>query len=149
MIDRLNKPRWLFFLWLLPALLLAPWLSDRTPPYKEISTPVPAPAKAGGVVYIIKFVERDLGRNCSVSFNRHLLDSKGNLYNYDAGYLSAETRAKIERDVGPFVKTKLDVPITTPPGSTTIYTDLAYSCNPLHELWPIRVASSVSFEVLP
>lgn len=150
-MTRLANSVWITLaLWLIPFALLAPWLFDRAPPFKVLHAPEPDPVRAGGVVAIVKEVHRDVAdRFCDVRFMRYLVDSKGAIFAYDTGYLSATNRALMNKVTGPFVKTMLEIPATASPGRAALYTDLFYSCNPLHHVWPIRVSDHVSFEVLP
>lgn len=150
-MNRLAATNWIVLaLWSLCLIMVVPWVFDRTPPFEVVGAKEPPATKAGNVVMIIKEVRRDtVGRNCSVEFARYLVDAKGAMHSYDAGYLSAENRRRMSAQVGPYVKTALEVPATAAAGRVTLYTDLTYVCNPIHSLWPIRVSDHISFEVLP
>lgn len=142
--------RYRYLCWLAVLALPAYWLMDRAPPFKVIENGPIAATRAGDVLNITRKVKRDVSRSCDVHFTRYLIDSSGIRHDYGGTlYMSAESRAALDKMMGPYVKTSLTVPQAAAPGMAMLTTDMEYECNPIHALWPIKVSARSTFEVLP
>ena len=122
---------------------------DRSPPFQSISY-VSTPAKAGGTAYIDAKVSRDLTRRCDVSFSRFFIDKSGTRWEVTPmTYVSAKGLQSFDTAS----KDRLRLPINIQPGASVgpakFIVTLAYTCNVLHNIWPIDVVLEYDFEVLP
>lgn len=154
--------------WAWALLLVMPlwWASDREPPFRIVKYIEPEPVRAGQQVVFAMPVERDLERGCDVTFTRHLYDGanvrhdyvrhdKGEQVNHKPGLdpriqiMSAEGIAAMDKNMGPWLRVAVTVPVGATPGRASLGTELEYRCNPIHARWPIRVSLSYPFEILP
>ena len=124
------------------------WASDRTPPF-ELLLYKTTPAKPGGTVYVEAKVHRDLSRGCSVRFTRHIFDSTGRRFDLsDEQVLDAESIEMMDKLAPGALRLAFKVPETMLPGPAKQVSALRYYCNPLHNVWPIRVLLTYDFMVL-
>jgi hypothetical protein len=129
---------------------LTVWVLDREPPFKLISYSS-IPVRAGGILSIDGYVQRDISRSCSVYASRHIMDSHGT--RHDIGgimFMNADEVVRMDNASPGEVHQKFQMPLYIAPGRATFTTSLVYICNPLHELFkPIPTSMVTEFEVLP
>jgi hypothetical protein len=140
---------WLWIAILLAlALQVAVWFADRRSPF-SFSTYTSTSATPGNIVRIVVQVERDLDRECSAVFSRHLIDPAGVRYDLVAGqYMSADALRKMDALMPGELRLALFVPESSPAGLAHLFTSLQYSCNPVHRtIWPIEMTMEIDFIV--
>lgn len=138
-----------YFLILLTLGQITWWIFDNRPPF--IMTQYWAtPVKPGGQVYFLALVKRDIARNCSVIFSRHMFDSEGARYDIVSGQqMSAVALRQMETVTPGELRLWLRVPEQMPLGTARMVTVLEYQCNPIHHLrGGINVDMTMEFEVI-
>ena len=131
------------------ALVALYWALDRAPPFEMVEYTV-TNAKRGETAYVNAKVRRDVGRDCTVTFTRYLMDS--NKARHDIGgsqYMTAAALQRMERDMPDSLRLAVHIPEYVPVGPATLVTALEYRCNPTHALWPMDVLLEMRLGVLP
>lgn len=128
----LDNLRWLWYLLLIGAVSqLSVWGVDSRPPIQilsyEISTAYP-----GGYTEIRTQVIRDLTRNCSLTTNRYLVDSRGYRFDLPEGYTSTRNISGLEKRAKGQDLLVISIPMGVATGEAILYTTLVYICNPVH-----------------
>lgn len=126
------------------------WALDRDPPFRLVSHQVNSP-HAGGVLSVRAKVQRDLERDCSVTFSRYLFDRNGTRHeNTGPQVMTAQTIRNMDAMAPGELNVQMLVPANFPPGPASMTTVLEYRCNPLQDVArPIPVEMNIPFEVLP
>jgi hypothetical protein len=136
--------------WALFAAVICWWAFDRRAPFDIIQYVEPPPAKPGQLLRFNFPVRRQLERECSVRFTRHIIDSSGVRSDYEANhFMNADSLRAMDRVMGPYVRNVITLPSSLAEGRAVLVTNVQYQCNPLHAWWPIRVTLYYPFEVLP
>lgn len=140
--DLLMKLWWIPASLIIAALLIViSWAFDREPPIRIISVPSSI-AYRGGVAVIDPFVKRDLTRKCDARIVRTLTDSEGVTINLGIVELDdwlIDERARRTPGRAPIA---VPVPIWASLGPARYDSVIHYTCNPLHNIWPIDVSWS-------
>lgn len=148
-LERLN----IFFL-LVVAVCAAQvgwWMFDRAPPFEMVSYSS-TNARAGEPIFIDATVKRDLSRECSTVFSRHMFDSRGVRFDLSGQQMMSVSALRTLNQISP---DKLRLNVMVPPiaatGRAMLTTVLEYRCNPWQESLgrPIRVEMVTYFDVLP
>lgn len=143
---------WAGWLLSLPFLLMAGvWLTDRAPPFAVIGPVVVSNARAGEIVYFTAPVRRDLDRECSVVFSRHIIDVRGIRFDISTapGVMTAAGLRAMDAAMGAYLRLAVEVPEQAAPGQAAFVTELSYACNPVHRAWPIEVSMPLLFLIQP
>lgn len=146
----LERLRWLPLLFLVAVLgQCTAWMLDRSPPFRLLSYWTNQP-KPGGTLVVRAKVQRDLDRECSVTFSRYLFDKVGARHEASGPQMMTPKALRNMDALAPG-ELNLQIPIPTnfPPGPAMLATVLEYRCNPLQDvLRPIGVELNMAFEVL-
>lgn len=143
---------WLGWLFCLPiAWKFAVWATDTTPPFQLLAQAVVVSGPPGGEVAFEAEVRRDLDRECSVAFSRHIVDARGFRHDFEGEprYLSAEGLRRMDDDMGGKLRLIVNIPKAAAVGPAVYAAELRYVCNPLQTLFPIRTHMTLPFDVLP
>lgn len=143
---------WLGWLLCLPILWKAAvWATDNTPPFQLLAQAVVVSGPPGGEVAFEAHVRRDLERECSVSYSRHIIDARGFRHDFESepGYLSANGLRQMDNDMGGQLRLVVNIPKAAAVGPAVYSAELRYVCNPLHSMFPIRAQLALPFDVLP
>ncbi len=130
------------------GIQLAVWAADRHPPFELLSYSAD-PVQPGETFLIRAHVRRDLHRMCGVKYTRLFFDSRGARYELtdNTQFMNAEALYKMNK-INPG---RLTVADTVPPhaarGPAQIMTVLDYTCNPVHQVYPISVVLVMDLEV--
>ena len=126
------------------------WALDQSPPFRVVSHQVNSP-HAGGVLTVRAKVQRDLERDCYVTFSRYLFDRNGTRHeNTGPQVMTAQAIRNMDAMAPGELNVQMLVPANFPPGPGSMTTVLEYSCNPLQDVArPIPVEMNIPFEVLP
>lgn len=144
--------RYILFSWAIiaaAALVASYWALDRTPPF-ILSSYTVFNARAGETAFINAVVDRNVGRNCNVTFSRYLVDAQR--IRHDIGgtqYMTSAALHQMERDTPDSLRLAVKIPSDTPVGTANLVTALEYRCNPTHAIWPMDVLLEMDLEVLP
>lgn len=146
----LEKLMWLWWLILTASILQVVWWHlDDKPPFTLISY-TSTVAKPGGVVSFDADVKRDLSRKCSVTFSRHMFDSKGHRTDISSGQtMTSKGIAEMDNLTPNKLKLDITVPVSASPGLAHLFTVLDYRCSPIH-YWakPIEMTMELDFIVI-
>ena len=125
------------------------WLTDRSPPFAITGAVVTVNARPGDMAFFTALVRRDLDRDCSVLFTRHLIDGKGMRFDLskEPGVLTAEGLQAMDAAMGGYLRLAVAVPESAAPGPAIFATNFSYMCNPIHRAWPIEVSMSMLFVI--
>ena len=143
--------RWLPRLVLVCVLI---WIGamalDREPPFRLNSYWANQP-KPGGTLVVRAKVQRDLDRECSVTFSRYLFDKVGARHEASGPQMMTPQALRNMDALAPGeLNLQVPIPINFPPGPAVLTTVLEYRCNALqYVLRPIGVELNMAFEVLP
>lgn len=143
--------RWLPRLMLVGVLI---WIGtmafDRATPFRLHSYWTNQP-KPGGVLVVRAKVQRDLDRECSVTFSRYLFDKLGARHEASGPQLMTPQALRAMDALAPNeLNLQVPIPINFPPGPAVLTTVLEYRCNALQAVFrPIGVELNMAFEVLP
>jgi hypothetical protein len=130
------------------AVELTVWALDRDPPF-EILSVEPAMVLPGNAVQLTATVRRDLDRNCSVTYTRHLYDGANYRHDLEGSQsLSGEAIRAMNIRSPNMLHVALRVPDNAAAGTAALVTALDYECNPLHSAWPIHVVTEMQFTIL-
>ena len=122
---------------------------DRKPPFESLSYTA-IPAKRGETAAIVAEVKRDLRRACSVKFSRFFVDSSGTRWEVTPlTTVTAQGLKVFDKASASKLQIPIHIPTGAAPGKATLIIPLAYRCNVVHEWFPIDLALSYEFEVLP
>ena len=146
----LKRSAWLAWVLIAGSMAsLSYMVLDSSPPFKALGYTVNKP-RAGELLRADVLVARDLGRECSVEFSRHLFDSRGTRWEVQpqTNMPSAAIR-QLEDQAPGHLKLAIAVPSGMAPGPARLVTPLEYACNPWHAVRPIVVMMTIEFEVSP
>ena len=124
------------------------WAVDRSSPFRLISyTTTSAPP--GGSALVVAKVRRDLARDCSVVFSRHMFDASGARFDIVAGQAMSGYALRLMDALTPGeLRLRVDVPASAVPGPAHLVSALEYSCNPFHRAFaPIEVVMGLQFVI--
>lgn len=147
-----GRHAWLGWLLCVPvAWQLLDWIIDREPPFAALGAAQASPVRAGGTVVFIAAVRRDLDRDCTVQFSRHLIDGLGIRHDFaaDPRVMTADGLREMDSAMGHQLRLAVNIPAGAAPGPATYTSDLIYRCNPVHVLWPIAVSMPLRFHIDP
>ena len=147
----LERMIWLWIILLIVSVgQVVWWAMDRSPPFRVVSHQVNSP-HAGGVLTVRAKVQRDLERDCSVTFSHYLLDRNGARHeNTGQQVMTAQAIRNMDAMAPGELNVQMLVPANFPPGPGSMTTVLEYRCNPLQDVArPIPVEMNIPFEVLP
>ena len=147
-----ERHSWVAWLLCVPIFIQgAVWLADRSPPFAITGPVVTIDAQPGELAFFTALVRRDLDRNCSVSFSRHLIDGRGVRFDLlkEPGVMTAAGLRAMDAAMGGYLRLAVEVPAGAAPGPAIFATDLSYACNPIHRAWPIDVSLSLLFVIKP
>ena len=126
----------------------AMWALDDSPPITLTRYTV-TPVQPGGTMLVIADVQRDTHRNCTATYSRRFVDSRGAIHALegDTTMSAAGIRDMDKRSPGKLIFT---VPTRwdTPPGKGLIVTPLSYNCNPWQSWRPLTMTLEMQAEVL-
>lgn len=125
------------------------WAFDRTPPFKLIGYAVERPVHPGGPLRITLGVERDLRQSCDVQITRYIVDGRGFRFYLPQIGLDAHAIAELQTSTRDENRILIQMPEDAAPGEARFGNALSYVCNPVHKLWPVRVAFEVPFDLTP
>ena len=149
--------RVLYELRLVPRLALVGalvWIGamalDREPPFTLLSYWTNQP-RAGGTLVVRAKVQRDLDRECSVTFSRYLFDKVGARHEASGPQMMTPKALRNMDALAPGeLNLQVPIPINFPAGPAVLTTVLEYRCNALQDvLRPIGLELNMAFEVLP
>lgn len=142
----------LLFAAMLPLLAFMYFFYDRDPPTIITGVPAIPRARVGEEVTINVPMDRDLGRNCSVSITRSIVDSS--LQNtilvphQEIGPQGLRLRDEMDEH---YFHVKFTIPVGLPSGRAHLLTDASWMCgkNPTTWVMPIRRTWDWPFDILP
>ena len=138
--------------WVMLALSgvgLAYMMGDTSPPFRMLASSANTP-KPGELLKAEAIVERQVFRDCSVSFSRHIIDSAGQRIDITGTtFMPADALRQLERATPGRLRLAVVLPSYVEPGPAHLVTPLAYVCNPWHALRPIEFVMTIPFEVKP
>ena len=125
------------------------WAMDRTPPFVVIDHSAKA-ALQGETATVTARVRRALTRSCSLTYSRTFIDSKGSVYDLSEGVrlLTAQALVELDKRSPDQITFKVTVPKTAAPGPGSVFTAMEYTCNPIHQLYPIPVVMISKVDIL-
>lgn len=131
------------------VLLAAYWAADRTPPLVVRGQVGAISVERGSVAQIELSVQRNVRRNCSVSYHRHLYDADGFRFDLPGSPsgMNAEAIAALERSHPGRLLLLVPIPRKAAPGPVRLVTSMQFVCNPLHYLWPIPMLVEVPLQI--
>jgi hypothetical protein len=144
--------RWLAWLICLPVVwTVYAWIVDRDPPFAVVGAVQATAARAGEATVITASVRRDIARLCGAETRRVFFDSTGLRHDFGEGayFTAAEVRHQAILMGVDNLRSSVMIPRLAAPGQGMLVMNLAYDCNPVHWMWPIRVTVVVPVEVLP
>jgi hypothetical protein len=152
-MNKVNN--WLHRLLLVPVFVLIAfaveitiWALDRRAPF-EILSVEPAMAAPGQSITLSARVRRDIERDCSVTYTRHIYDGANFRHDLEgAQRMNVEAIRAMDARTPNMLHVALHVPVNAAPGGAALVTTLDYECNPLHAAWPIHVVSEMQFTIL-
>lgn len=131
------------------GLTAAVWALDDDPPFRTLSYTV-TPTVPGGSMIVIADVKRELHRDCTSTYSRRFVDSRGAIHalESDTTISAAGIRDMDKRSPGKLIFT-VPVSYDTPPGKGLIITPISYNCNPWQSWRPLTMNLEMVGEVLP
>lgn len=144
--------RWLAWLLCVPILWsAAEWVMDRDPPFALLGAASSTPAQPGEATIITGTVKRDLTRSCGAQWTHAFFDASWRRHDYGEGayFTALELRNQAITMGVDRLNSAVIIPRAAEPGRGLMVMSLAYDCNPVHWVWPIRVTVSVAVQVLP
>lgn len=145
-----GRNAWLGWLLCLPIFwIAADWAMDRHPPFAIIGPVIVRNAPPGGTVFFVADVRRDLYRDCSVRFSRHMIDGAGVRFDFatEPRVMTPDGLRAMDILMAGKLCLAVDVPRGANPGKAVHTTELIYICNPLHRWWPIEVSMPLRFVI--
>lgn len=152
MVAWAGRNSWIGWLFSLPFLVQGGvWLADRSPPFAVIGPVVVTTARPGDIAFFTAPVRRDLERDCSVVFSRHIVDVRGIRFEVskEPGVMTAAGLRAMDAAMGSYLRLAVEVPEQAAPGQAAFVTELSYACNPIHRAWPIEVSMPLLFLIQP
>jgi hypothetical protein len=148
--EFLYRLRWLCTAMILLCLgQIAAWALDRAPPAKLHGYAVERPVHPGGPLRITLSIERDLTRRCNVTVTRYIVDGRGfRIYLPTIG-LDAHALDELQESAKDENRILLQLPEEAAPGKAVFGNSLSYVCNPVHQIFPVRMAYEVGFDITP
>ena len=125
------------------------WMYDRSPPL-VIFEYTASPTQPNGTMLINGDVKRSLDRECSAVLSRTLIDANG--YRSAIGgsqIMTADAIRKIDDANHNKMLVAIPIPKDIVPGPAVLATSMSYTCNPIHQLWPIEMLIEMNVEILP
>lgn len=146
----LRRSAWLAWLLLIVSGGgLALMIGDDDPPFRLIGYTV-EPVRPGGVLRVTADVQRDLDRECSVVFSRHMFDSLGTRIDLAGTRNMTADAIRVLDEVSPGkLRLALPIPAYAAAGPAKLVTPLSYQCNAWHAMRPIETTTVMVFEVSP
>ncbi|WP_066339281.1 hypothetical protein [Azohydromonas lata] len=141
--------------WLATAMIglclgqITVWGLDREPPFKLQGYAVERPVHPGGPLRITLSVARDLRQSCDVQITRYIVDGGGFRFYMPQIGLDAHAIAELQSSSRDENRILIQMPEDAAPGDARFGNALSYVCNPIHRLWPVRVAFEVPFDLTP
>ena len=118
------------------AVVFAPliwWIADRTPPVRFIEYGIfPSTVKPGETIYRIIKVERL--RLCETDPDTVIIDGAKVRWNFEEPSLISPGNLGIDE-----YKRPVAIPLQASPGPAEMRTSATYICNPIHQIWPIKI----------
>lgn len=124
------------------------WAMDRKSPFIVMDGYITPPAHPGGVLRINGKVKRDLSRDCDLEVTQWIEDSNGYRHYLSPVAMRSESIRKLEEFSPGETHYAAPIPPTVHPGYAIYHAESRYSCNPVHELWPITILTRIPFEVV-
>lgn len=149
-IQWAGRHSWLGWLLCVPIFwTVLDWALDRHPPFAIIGPVMAHNAAPGGTVFFLADVRRDLDRDCSVRFSRYLIDGAGVRFDFavDPRVMTPDGLRAMDILMSGKLRLALEVPRGANPGKAVYTTELIYTCNPLHAIWPILVSMPLRFVI--
>jgi hypothetical protein len=146
----MHRLRWFFTAMIAICLgQIVVWAFDREPPFKLIGYSVERPVHPGGPLRITLSVQRDVSRACDVNITRYITDGRG--FRYYLPQIELDQRAidELEKSMRDENRILLQMPEDAAPGQAVYGNGLSYECNPVHKVWPIRMAYEIPFDLTP
>ena len=143
---------WLGWLFCLPVFwTLGEWAFDRDPPFAVVGPVMAFNAAPGETAFFNADVRRDLDRECSVIFSRHMIDGAGVRHDFakDPRVMTSDGIRAMDLLMAGRLRLAVEIPRGANPGPAVYTTELQYSCNPLHRIWPIDVTMPLRFRIEP
>lgn len=123
------------------------WLLDRDAPFTLGHVTV-RNAAPGGYVMLSAPVKRD-HRGCSLAFSRFMMDSQNVRFDISGTQRMNKEALRATEAISPDLwQVAFEVPFGAATGPAKVLTAIAYTCNPLHTVWPIDVVTEIPFVVL-
>jgi hypothetical protein len=146
----LYRSAWLA--WLLIGISgagLAWMIGDSTPPFRLTGYVSNVPHR-GELLRVDATVWRDLERNCSVQFSRHIFDAAGVRWDVlSSTNMTAAALRQLDEQAPGHLRLAVPIPAGAAVGPAKLVTPLEYQCNPWHGIRPIESTMTIDFEVLP
>ena len=146
----IQRSAWLAWgLLIVSALGLGLMIADDEPPFVMLGYTT-EPVRPGGVLRVDADVRRDLGRECSATFSRHMIDATGTRIDL-AGtrHMTADAIRGLDAASPGKLRLALPIPAYAAVGRAVLVTPLIYECNAWHGLRPIQTTAALAFEVTP
>jgi hypothetical protein len=148
--DMLYRLRWFATSMLVLCLgQVLVWAFDREPPLRLVGYAVERPVHPGGPLRITLAVERDMRQACDVQITRYIIDGRGFRFYLPQIGLDAHAISELHATTRDENRILLQMPDDAAPGEARYGNALSYVCNPVHKLWPVRVAFEVPFDLTP
>lgn len=132
------------------AVIMTFWSFSRQVPFEMISYEI-KPAKAGEYTTAVAVVERDIERQCSALFSRALYDSAGVRYELTNGAQLMNAKSLEEYNIyrPNSLSFSIHIPKEASAGSANVVTTIDYTCNPIHQFYPIPLVLTMHMDILP
>ena len=150
-IQWAGRHAWLGWLLCLPVFMqLGEWAFDRSPPFAVVGPVTALGARPGETAYFNAEVRRDLDRECSVVFSRYMIDGAGVRHDFarDPRVMTPNGLRAMDVLMAGQLRLAVEIPRGANPGPAVYATELRYTCNPIHKLWPIEVTMPLRFWIL-
>jgi hypothetical protein len=125
------------------------WAMDRKAPFEVLSYRS-TPTTRGNLVTINVEVKRHLSRMCGVTYSRVFIDSEGVTWDLTEGVrlMTAQALNELDKRNPSMLTIKVKVPQKAAVGPGAVMTVMEYTCNPIHQLYPIPVVMLTSIQVI-
>ena len=131
------------------AGILLAGFSDRTPPFRLISSTVPQGVPGATITFDAQ-VWRDIGHECSVTMYRYVFHSGGRRVDHEPQVFGYEVLRAMEYTTPGRMAPQIVIPIDAEPGKPArMDSTLRYTCNKYQKIFPVDVHTSLPFVVLP
>ncbi len=150
LLDTLHKLAVIPILVLLVSgVQLIKWGLERDPPvsdFRQAEVPVAHPGKP---VNIDVRMKADVARECDLEYYRYLIDAKGNRFDIRGTQIMDKYMLYMLQKENPDeIKISLQVPSGVSPGRARLITVERFTCNPLHNIWPIPLNVTIFLDVV-